>query len=58
MTYKNWSTAQSVVSVAANGDSVVLPFSQVPWAYTDVGNAITVNSGTTTMKVTLYYSQD
>jgi hypothetical protein len=44
--------------VAANGDSAVLPFSDVPWAYADAGNALTVNSGTTTTKMTLYYSQD
>jgi len=58
VTFKNGSTAQSIVSVAANGASVVLPFSDVPWAFTDVGNALTVNSATTTTKVTLYYSQD
>jgi hypothetical protein len=39
-------------------DSAVLPFSDVPWAYADVGNALTVNSRTTTTKITLYYSQD
>jgi hypothetical protein len=58
VTFKNGSTAQSIIGVAANGDSAVLPFSDVPWAYADAGNALTVNSGTTTTKVTLFYSQD
>src|SRR5262249_23810939 len=37
VTFKNGSTAQSIVSVAANSASVVLPLSDVPWAYADVG---------------------
>jgi hypothetical protein len=57
LTFKNGSTAQSIVGVTANGVSAILPFSDVPWAYADVGNALTVNSGTTTTKITLYYPQ-
>lgn len=45
VTFKNDSTAQSIIGVAANGDSAVMPFSDVPWAYADAGNALTVNSG-------------
>lgn len=58
VTFKNGSTAQSIVGVTANGLSARLPFSDVPWAYADAGNDLTVNSGTTTTKITLYYSQD
>jgi len=51
------SAETAIISVAANGNSVVLPFDGVPYALCDPGTAFVANSGTTTRKITAYYTK-
>jgi hypothetical protein len=51
------SAATAIFSVAANGNSVICPCDGVPYALCDPGTASVVNSGTTTTKVTVYYTK-
>jgi hypothetical protein len=47
----------AIISVAANGGAVVCPSDGVPYALCDPGTAFVVNSGTTTTKLTAYYTK-
>jgi|SRR5215472_2167817 len=51
------SAETAIISVAANGNSVVLPFDGVPYALCDPGTAFVANSGTTTTKITAYFTK-
>jgi hypothetical protein len=47
----------ATISVAAKGNSVLCPFLGVPYALCDQGTAFVANSGTTTTKLTAYYTK-
>jgi len=56
--FTNGGSAQTaIISVAANGNSLLLPMSGVPYALCDPGTAFVANSGTTTTKLTAYYTK-
>jgi len=50
------SSENAIISVAANGDSAIC-HDGIPYALCDPGTAFLVNSGTTTTKITAYYTK-
>ena len=51
------SAETAIISVAANGGSIICPMDGIPYALCDPGTAFVVNGGTTTTKITAYYTK-